>query len=261
MPLKYRFASKAEIPSEHAALYVEREGAFVLDCDGVVEKGRLDEFRNNNVTLQKKLDDLTKRYEGIDPDEVRKLNDEKRKAEEALALKNGEIEKVVTARLNAATAELTKRLDALATERESLSGRLTELQITDRVIAAATKLGLRPTAHADVKLRARTALKLENGEPRVLGDDGRTVRPGRDGVTPMTLDEWVSDLASNAPHLFEANAGGGAAGNGSGGAGGNGENPFKKESWNLTKQGELVRKDPTRAKALAASAGMNLQLA
>ena len=43
------------------------------------DKSKLDEFRNNNVTLLKERDEL-KRFEGIDPDDVRKLADEKQRA-------------------------------------------------------------------------------------------------------------------------------------------------------------------------------------
>lgn len=38
MSLKFKFESKEEIPVEHQALYVERDGAFVLDAEGAVEK-------------------------------------------------------------------------------------------------------------------------------------------------------------------------------------------------------------------------------
>ena len=44
MPLKYRFKAREEIPGQHQALYVERDGAWVLDVEGAVEKTRLDEF-------------------------------------------------------------------------------------------------------------------------------------------------------------------------------------------------------------------------
>jgi hypothetical protein len=37
--------SREEIPAELQALYVEREGAFVLDAEGVVEKARVEELR------------------------------------------------------------------------------------------------------------------------------------------------------------------------------------------------------------------------
>ena len=47
MALKFKFKSKDEIPAEHAAFYVERDGAFVLDTEGAVDKSKVDEFRGN----------------------------------------------------------------------------------------------------------------------------------------------------------------------------------------------------------------------
>jgi hypothetical protein len=64
----------------------------------------------------------------------------------------------------------------------------------------------------------------------------------------------VDALVSDAPHLFEANAGGGAAGSGSRGAGGGVVNPFRKETWNLTEQTKLLMRDPGLAARLKASA-------
>ena len=89
MALKYKFKTKDEIPAEHLALYAEREGAWVLDVDGAVEKTKLDEFRTTNVSLLKERDDLKKRYEGIDPDAVKALVDEKRQLEEEKLLSGG----------------------------------------------------------------------------------------------------------------------------------------------------------------------------
>src|SRR6266481_1624967 len=80
MALKFKFKSKDEIPAELAAHYVERDGAWMLDADGVADKAKLDEFRSNNVALLKQLEEQAKKYEGIDPEEVRKLADEKRRS-------------------------------------------------------------------------------------------------------------------------------------------------------------------------------------
>ena len=92
-----------------------------------------------------------------------------------------------------------------------------------------------------------------NGVPQAFEADGQTARMGKDG--PMTLAEWVDALVSDAPHLFEANAGGGAAGSGSGGAGNRSvKNPFRKDSWNLTEQMKLQKSDPQLAARLKASA-------
>ena len=106
MALKFKFKSKEEIPAEHRSLYAEREGAWVLDVDGVVEKTKLDEFRNTNVAVLRERDDLKKRYEGIDPDAVKALADEKRQLEEAQQLKAGEVEKVMENRIKGVRADL-----------------------------------------------------------------------------------------------------------------------------------------------------------
>lgn len=83
------------------------------------------------------------------------------------------------------------------------------------------------------------------------------MRIGKDGMTPMTLDEWVEQQIADAPHLFESNAGSGAAGSGPGGVGGNNrsvKNPFRKETWNLREQMKLTKSDPQLAVRLKAAA-------
>ena len=94
MSLKFKFKTREEIPAEHQSLYVERDGAWMLDAEGVVEKAKLDEFRNANIALTNERNELKQRFDGIDPDEVRKLADEKRKLEEAQQVKAGEVDKV-----------------------------------------------------------------------------------------------------------------------------------------------------------------------
>lgn len=257
MALKFKYAKKEEVPAEHAALYVEREGAFVLDAEGVAEKARLDEFRQSNVTLKKDLEDLRAKFDGIDPEEVRKLATEKQRLEEERQLKAGEVDKVVENRVRTLKADWDKQLADVTGERDSLTSRLTTIQIDQGVLTAATKRGLRPTTIPDITARARTVFKLVNGGPRAFEADGQTVRYGRDGVTPMTLEEWVDTQVADAPHLFESNAGGGAVGTpAGGGTGGNRtvKNPFRKETWNLTEQMKLIKTDPGLAARLKAAA-------
>jgi hypothetical protein len=257
MALKFKYTKREEIPAEQAALYIEREGAFVLDTDGVVEKAKLDEFRNANVTLLKERDELKTRFEGIDPEEVRKVVAEKQRLEEERQLKAGELDKVVETRIKGIKADFDKQLSTATSQVSALTTQLTAIQIDQGVLTAATKRGLRPSAIPDITARARTVFKLVNGSPRAFEGDGHAVRYGRDGVTPMTLEEWVDTLVADAPHLFESNAGGGAAGNGAGGAAGSSrtvKNPFRKETWNLTEQMKLQKSDPPLAARLKAAA-------
>ena len=248
MALKYKYATKQEIPAEQQAFYVERDGAWLLDADGVVSQTKLDEFRQNNITLTNQL----KRFEGIDPDAVRQLADDKRKLEEAAQLKAGEVDKVLAARLKEAMDKIHAPVVA---ERDALTGRLTAIQIDQAVVTEATKRGLRPTALTDITARARQTFKLVNGVPQAFEADGQTARTGKDGVSPMTLAEWVDALVSDAPHLFEANAGSGAAGSGPGGVGNrSAKNPFRKETFNFTEQMKLQKTDPALAARLKAAA-------
>lgn len=50
-------------PGERHRVFRSATGAFVLDADGAVEKAKLNEFRPNNLSLKKQLDELTKRYD------------------------------------------------------------------------------------------------------------------------------------------------------------------------------------------------------
>ena len=256
MALKFKFKSKDEIPAEHLPLYAEREGAWVLDVDGATDKAKLDEFRTTNLALIKERDELKQRFAGIDPDEVKTLTEEKRRLEEAQQLKAGEVEKVVENRIKGLKGDWEKQLTAATSERDALNSRLVAIQIDQGVITTATKRGLRPTAMPDITARARSIFRLVNGVPTAFDADGKTVRYGKDGLTPMTLEEWVDAQVSEAPHLFESNAGGGAAGNGSGGAGnkGSAKNPFRKDTWNLTEQMKLIKSDPGLAARLKAAA-------
>ncbi|MDB6056453.1 MAG: hypothetical protein JWO95_297 [Verrucomicrobiales bacterium] len=255
MSLKFKLTSKNEIPADLASHYIERDGAWFLDAEGAADKAKLDEFRNSNAALLKQLDEHQKRFEGIDPAEVRKLAEEKRKLEEQQLLKAGEVEKVLETRVKAAKADFDRQLGTVTAERDALNSRLVTIQIDQGVLTAAAKRGLRPTAIPDITSRARNTFKLVNGLPTAFEDDGQTVRFGKDGVKPMAIEEWVEAQLADAPHLFESNAGGGAAGNGSSGAANRSvKNPFRKDSWNLTEQMRLQRTDPQRAQQLKATA-------
>ena len=130
MPLKYKLKSRDEIPAEHAALYVERDGAFFLDAEGATDKAKADEMRNNNIELRKQIEDFTKRFEGIDPEQVRQLAEEKRNLElQAQGHKPEEIDKLVTERLKTLKADWDKQFATVTDERDALTTRLTAIQI------------------------------------------------------------------------------------------------------------------------------------
>ena len=72
-----------------------------------------------------------------------------------------------------------------------------------------------------------------------------------DAVKPYKEDKAMAHLfkqeQSKPPYHPQGGTGGSST-----------ENPFAKESFNLTKQGELLKSNPEQAKALAAAAGVTL---
>ena len=253
MPLKYKYPTKPEIPAEQQALYVEREGAFYLDVEGVTDKAKADELRSHNIELRKQIEESLRTA----TEKQQQEQAEKERLENEQRLKEGKFQEVMESRLKTAKTEWEKQLNTVTGERDTLTTRLTAIQIDQGVITVATKRGLRPTAFPDITARARAVFKLVNGVPQAFEADGKSVRYGRDGITPMTLEEWVDAQVADAPHLFESNAGGGAASNPAGGGTGSQrsvKNPFRKDTWNLTEQMKLQKSDPGLAARLKAAA-------
>jgi len=266
MALKAKYKSKAEIPAELSQLYIERESAdesgaksmvWVLDAEGLVDKARVDEFRQNNTKLQKAMDELTKRFEGVDPDAARAALQKQQQLDDADLVKAGDVTKLVDSRVASVRAEMAKQVSDAQRERDAVNARLHDLQINQGIVSAASKRGVRASALVDVSLRAKSVFRLVNDVPTAFDASGQNVKYAPDGVTPLTLDAWVEGLQAEAPHLFESSAGGGAPGNGSGGAGlnGHGRNPWKRETWNFTEQSKMTKDNPSLAAQLKAAAG------
>src|SRR5688500_8110941 len=95
MPLKFQYPSKEQVPVEHAPLYTEREGSFVLDVEGAVGREKLDEFRQNNIALANQL----KAFDGIDAAKARELLKKQAELEEGELIKTGDVEKIVRPKL------------------------------------------------------------------------------------------------------------------------------------------------------------------
>ena len=108
MSLKQKYGSESEVPAEVKSHYLERDGSWVLDSE------RNEELRQTNITVMKERDALMKRFEGIDPDEVRKLAAEKARLEEEQRLKDGKFQEVLADKLKAAVGPVAAERDAPA---------------------------------------------------------------------------------------------------------------------------------------------------
>ncbi len=250
MSLKFKYGSKEEVPAEMAGHYAEQNGAWLLNVDGAVERARLEEVRTNNAALAKEKEELAKSLEAATAEAAAM------KEKQALQSATGpaEVEKILGDRIKGVRAEMEKQVNALASERDSLNQRLMEIQIDQGIVASATKRGLRATALPDITARARSVFRLVNGTPTAFERDGQTVRVGKDGFTPLTLEEWIDGQVTEAPHLFEANAGAGAGETPPRSTLRAGKNPFARATWNITEQMKMIRQDPGLAERMRAAA-------
>lgn len=210
MSLKALIDTLEGVPEAAHALYTERaDGKFALSVEGMVPKGRLDEFRDNNLTLKQQLDALRGEFDGIDPAEARKLLDQASKARDKRLIDAGKVDELVAERVGAMQAEHVKVTGGLTSERDALRTQLQGLVVDGAIRDAATKAGVRATAIEDALLRGRAVFRLSEG--KAVAMDGDKPLFGKTGE-PMEIAEWIGGLATSAPHLFEASTGSGAKG-------------------------------------------------
>lgn len=261
--LKLIIADESELPSEEAIrnLYKEQsDGSFLLEVDGAVPKKKLDEFRKTNVALKKKLE----KFGDLDPDEAREAIERREEFEAAdgdgaaTAEKIREAaERIANERVEKMKTTHEKQLEALKTENGGLKRSLEDRVIGDALRKAGTTQGLRPEAVDDLIARGRSVFKVDSeGNLISLDSDGETPRLNDKG-DPFGPGDFVGGLVKSAPHLFGESKGSGSSGSGSGGgpSDGNEANPWAKDTFNLTRQGQIIKEDPAKARRLAAKVG------
>lgn len=237
MALKTVVRSLDEVEEQFRGLYSATSEGFVLQMDGLppgaVPKSKLDEFRDNNIQLKRQLDELkelAQKFEGVDLDKIQKDQEELQKIRDKKLLDEGKVDELLAQRTEQMRKDLTNQnesmkraLEQTQAENQSLKTRLGEVMVESHISSAVTgKAVVRKGAMADVLSRARQTWRL-NDEGKLVAMDGTDIKYGKDGKAPLTPAEWAESLISEAPYLFEGNAGGGGGGSGSGSGGANGQ--------------------------------------
>lgn len=211
MTLKAKVEDINSIDESMRDLYVESDGAFVLNVDGMVDKTKLNEFRDNNVTLMKKISDLESKYDGIDLEEYSTLKAKAQKQRDKKMIDAGKVDELVEERVTAMRAEYDTQINDLTTKNESANRQLETLLIDNELRSAAAKAGVTSEAVDDVLLRGRAAFKLVDGQAMPHDTTGSVIY-GKDGTTPMSVNDWVKNLSQSASHLFTSSQGSGSTG-------------------------------------------------
>lgn len=250
--MKFQYDTEAEIPAALKAFYKQEGDKWVLQCEGAASAEKVSEFRDRNITLAKEKEALEKKYKDIDPVKYADLVKREGELGDGELIKKSGVDALVEKRTAAMKLEMETKLKEANDKLTTAGNELSTLKIDHAVLEHAGAIGLRGTAKADAVSRARSRFKMVDGEVVALDDKGEKMY-GADGKV-LTIKEWSGGLLKEAPHLFEANSGGGSQGGG--GAGQHtGPNPFAPGTFNLTKQMELTRNQPAEAARLQAAAG------
>ena len=260
--LRRTYDSRDAIPAD---IYVEKDGKFILnsalEIEGYSPKSVVDDFRNNNVELQRKL----AVFEGVDRAKYDTLVSKEQEILDAETKGAERIRERVEERTKEALNKFTADREKLEKQVQTLTQKLQNAVIEAKALELATPFGLRKDAAPNLVLTVNSQWVLDdNGEPIVYENGTKSAKLDEDGK-PMRgvegLARFVEKLAKEkAKFLFEPNRGGdshterGDRNN----LADDGYNPFDPKIDNRTDQTKLVRSDYEKAKSMAGKFGIKL---
>jgi|KBSSwiStaDraftv2_1062776.scaffolds.fasta_scaffold35078_2 hypothetical protein len=245
------YNSADEIPAAYKALFTERDGKFEFSgVDGIKTQADVDRL---NEGLRKERNDHTATKNKLRPYEaLGEYNDVAAKLDRIPELESS-AGKIDETKLNQIVeTRLTAKLAPVQREKDQLQVRVNELVQEQRVrklhdsVRGACTGKIADSAIEDALLLAERVFDVK--------DDGSVATKEGVGCTPGIAPEaWLSEVLPKREHWLAASQGGGARG---GKGGGIANNPWSKENWNLTAQGQYVREHgEEKAQAAAKAAG------
>lgn len=200
--------------------YKQAGDSYVLDAEGVEDvsglKSALEKEREGRKALDKQIKDLTKQFNGVDPEKARAAQAQLEKLEEQGLLDAGKLDAVIEKRTERMRADhdaqikgWEKKHGEADAQTATLRKKLEEVTIQSGLSQHALKAGAKGQAIDDILLRGSRVWTLDpDGNP--VPKKGDAVIYGKNPSQPMTMEEWVTSLRNDAPHLFESNTGGGS---------------------------------------------------
>ncbi len=227
MPLALKVDKLDTVPEAQRGLYVEKDGAFHLDVDGVPDvtglKSALDSERAANKEHAKNLAAWKKL--GKTPEEIAEMTAAAQTAAEDALKKAGKHDEILAAKLAAAEKVRTESEAKLTGQRDSALGLARAAVVGAAINTALTKAKATGEGLDLLGERLGKRVKLE------FGDDGKhtisildaaggaMIGSAKDGTA--TYDDLVKEATKIWPSLFEADGKGGSGARqpGTGGSG------------------------------------------
>lgn len=228
MALKLMYEKESDIPEALKSAYVERDGKWHLDAEGMVAASevtaintKLSEFRQNNIDLTEKI----KKFDGKtmlsteEQEEFEALKKTAQDIEDKKLVDAGKIDELLVSRTEKMRKDFEARITVLTKTAEDAvvlataqSGRLSKVMIRSEVSKLLSDQGITTIQGAmdDIYARAGTVWTV-NDKGELSPDASGDVKYGADGE-PLKLKEWGESLVKEAPYLFAENEGTGGKG-------------------------------------------------
>lgn len=224
--MKFVISALTDVAEALRGEYEQRGDKFYLKTEGdfaplIEANTKLTEFRDNNRTLNTTVTDLNSKlkvFEGIDPAEHAKLKTKIADLEKGGIKDKSDVAALVEAAVKAAVAPLEANLKTREESEKAAQTALARKSLETDLREAGVKAGINEKAVRDYINRGLEVFKLVDGVAAARKGDAPIFSKTRPAEV-LTMEEWATELRSDAPHLFTPSSGGGAGG--SGGAGGN----------------------------------------
>jgi hypothetical protein len=204
-----------QVPEALRSEYEPRDGKFYLklegDVPGFVPANKHAEFRNNNIALmaaKTELETKLKSFEGIDPTEYASLKAKIADLEKAGVKKGDDVLAQVRAAAEAAVKPVAEKLALIERSEADAKARLAAESLRNALTQAGMRAGVAEKALTDYISRGQAIFQMDQTGAIVARKNSAPVYNSQGAE--LTIDDWVADLTSEAPHLFNPSRGGGA---------------------------------------------------
>jgi hypothetical protein len=170
------------LPEASRQYYVEKDGKFLLDAEGVEDvsglKNALTAVRDELKTAKKQLQETIDKFKDIDPEKAKEAQKKLQELEAKQLLDAGKVEDLLKLRTEQMKADYENQIVAfnktildLKKDLKTANQTMAEVLIDNSIRAAAMKAGVLEHAVEDVVLRGQKTWTLKDKTPTAMKSD------------------------------------------------------------------------------------------
>lgn len=212
--------------------------------------------------FEQKVTDYETKFQDVDLEEIKALKLKQKELETKKLMDQGEFDKLKGQMVDEHRRELdaaTKREQALLAEKANIESELATTIINNAIAFEGNQAECLNLKLLTLLLNNESKIEtLDNGIKRIvmLDADGNKRINGKTGEL-FTIKDRLAEMKTNPEFAMLFKGGKYGTGSHNDNNGDSGSNPWKKETFNLTEQGKILRSDPEKARRLAAAAGVS----